>query len=85
MRRLVGRDSIIRFVATATAVQFAKIGRDLVLQHEPHSSGVVESLGYSWGAFQSGTSNCVVTYDRDIAGIAFRSAAIITPMWVFLL
>jgi hypothetical protein len=76
MRRLVGRDSIIRFVAAATTVQLAKVGRDLVLQYEPHSPGVVESLGYSRGAFQPGTSDCMVIYGREVAEIAARFVVI---------
>ena len=65
MRRFVGRDPIVWFVAAASTVQSAEVGRDLVLQHEPYSFGVVEFVGYPRGTFQPGTLSCDYPQSRN--------------------
>lgn len=53
LRCFMGRDSILRIVTAPASFQSAETRRDILLQHEPYSSGVVKSLGYSWRALQS--------------------------------
>lgn len=38
VRRLLGGNSIVGHVTASTTLQFAEAGRDILLQHEPHST-----------------------------------------------
>lgn len=51
----MGGNTVVRAVGTSPPLQFAKTGRDLVLQHESHPFGMVKSLGYSRRTLQPGS------------------------------
>ena len=50
LRGVMGGDPVVWSFTAPSLIQFAKIGRYFVLQHEPHSYRVVEPLGDSWRA-----------------------------------
>ncbi len=54
VRRLLGGDPVVGPLATSSAVQLAEAGRDLVLQHGPYPSRVVEHVGNPGRALQPG-------------------------------
>jgi hypothetical protein len=51
-RCFLGRNPVLWIVSASTRLQLAKTCRNFILQHEPHSLGVVESVGHSRRAFQ---------------------------------
>lgn len=55
VRGVLGRNTIVGIIAAPPIIQFAEIGRNILLQHEPYSSRVVEFMGHSGRAFQSGS------------------------------
>lgn len=69
----MGGDPIFGPFSTPAIVQSAKACRDFVLQYGPHPFRVVESVGHSWGAFQSGEvvsySALLLTCRRFLVGL----------------